>query len=165
MGKNALIVIDVQNYYINDHTNELPQKIFDFIKRNRFDFILFTQFVNRKDSNLIKVFNWDKMMSSPDIDIHKIFDKYIEKNNVFRKSTYSIFKSKKFTEFLKKNKITDLFFCGLDTDACILASAYEGFDLDYSVKVLENLTLSHCGTAFEGAAMKIINKNLQKRLR
>ena len=162
MGKSVLIVIDVQNYYINKHTDELPQKIADFIEKNKFDFILFTQFVNNKDTNLVKIFNWYKMMSPPDIDIHKILEKYVNKNNVFKKSTYSIFKQKKFNEFLKKNRITDLFFCGFDTDACILASAYEGFDLGYNIKVLEKITLSHCGTPFEIVAMKIINKNLQK---
>jgi len=163
MEKNALIIIDMQNYYINKHTKSLPKKILKFTDKNKFDHILFTKFVNTKNSNFIKVFNWKKMMSSPEIDIHKTFSKLITKNNVFKKNTYSVFKSKELTKYLNSNNIKNIFLCGLDEDACILASAYEGFDLGYKINVLTDLTMSHCGKKFENAALKIINKNIQQK--
>ena len=37
MPKKALLVIDVQNYYINEHTKDIPQKIAEHIKTNKYD--------------------------------------------------------------------------------------------------------------------------------
>ena len=160
--KSALLVIDVQNYYINKHTQDIPKKIENFIGKSDFDFVLFTQFVNHKSSNVYKVFQWGKMMSSPDIDISDNLIRFTNKNNVFQKDTYSTFKSKVFRSFIEKNNIEKFMLCGFDTDACIMATAYEGFDLGYSITVLDELTKSHSGNDYSKSALRIINKNIQK---
>ncbi|MBI4440325.1 cysteine hydrolase [Candidatus Woesearchaeota archaeon] len=162
MAKNALIVIDVQNYFVNDNTKILPQKIAEFIDGSDFDFVLFAKFVNKEDSNLFKILDWRECTSSPYIDIHPTLSKFVNKNNVFEKSTYSIFKSKKFTKFLQNNNITKLFLCGIDTDACVLASAYDGFDIGYDIKILKDLCLSHYGEKLNNSALNIIETHLQK---
>lgn len=160
MTKNALIVIDVQNYFVNDNTKILPQKIAKFIKNNKFDFVLFTKFVNKEGSNFFKKLNWKKCTGSPDTDIHSALVKFVNKNNVFEKSTYSIFKCEKLAKFLKNNKITKLFLCGIDTDGCVLSSAYDGFDIGYDIEIFKNLCLSHCGEKLNNSALNIIEKNL-----
>ena len=162
MTKNALIVIDVQNYFVNENTKILPQKITKFIKNNKFDFVLFTKFVNKEDSNFFKILDWKKCTDSPDVDIHSALVKFVDKNNVFEKSSYSIFKCEKLAKFLKKNKITKLFLCGIDTDACILASAYDAFVLGYDIEILKELCFSHYGKKLNNSALNIIEKNLQK---
>ncbi len=91
MAKNALIVIDVQNYYVNAHTKDLPEKIAQFIDSNKFDFVLFTKFINKKNSQFFKKLYWKKCTQSPDIDIHQELSRFVNKDNVFEKSTYSIF--------------------------------------------------------------------------
>ncbi|KKQ34360.1 MAG: Isochorismatase hydrolase family protein [Microgenomates group bacterium GW2011_GWA2_37_6] len=73
-----------------------------------------------------------------------------------------MFKAPGFTVFLKKHNISRLFLCGIDTDSCVLASAYDAFDLGYEVKVIKNLCKSHSGDDFDNAAMKIIDKSIQK---
>ncbi|MDQ5938921.1 MAG: hypothetical protein QG603_523 [Patescibacteria group bacterium] len=160
-NKKALVVIDVQNYYINDKTKELPRKISQYIKDNKFDYLIFTKFVNNAESNLYQKLNWRKMISSPDIDICEELTPFIKEGNVFEKNTYSIFKSKSFVDFVDKNNINNLTFCGLDTDACILASMYEGFDLGYDIKIIEELCMCSSGDIFHDSALKIINRNLQ----
>jgi len=164
MEKCALVVVDVQNYFINEHTSNIPQKISNFISEhgNEFNFILFTKFVNRENSNFVKLMNWRECMSSPDIDISPELSRFIEKSNVFIKNSYSAFKSKKFSEFLKKNEIRKIFLCGVDIDACILATAFDAFDLGYDVKILKNLCGSHYGKKFHESALQIINKNIFK---
>lgn len=87
--RRALIVIDVQNHYINDGTKDLPEKIAQFIESKSFDFVLFTRFVNNDNSSLSRYLNWKKMQSSPDIDLHKAIVKYVKPKYVFEKSTYS----------------------------------------------------------------------------
>ena len=161
MTKKALLIIDVQNYYINDHTKDVPKKIENYIKNSTFDFILFAKFVNHPDSNVWKTFNWKEMRSSPDTDICKNLLPYTKKDTVFKKSTYSIFKSPKFLEFITKHGIIDFTLCGLDTDACVLASAYEAFDSGYKVAINNKLTASHRGESFTKCGLNIINNNIQ----
>ena len=161
-NKNALIVIDVQNYFVNEHTKNIPSRIASFIQKNKFDFIVFTKFVNHKNSNFFKLLNWKKCLRSPDTDIHPILEKFVNKSNVFEKAYYSVFKSNKLVKFLKKNNINNIFLCGIDIDACVLASAFDGFDSGYKIHILKDLSLSHSGKKLDTAALKIIKKNLGK---
>ena len=161
--KSALIVIDVQNYFVNEETKGLPRKIANFIEKNKFDFVLFTQFVNKDDSNFVKLLDWKKCFSSPDIDIHKTLRRFTTSENTFKKTAYSIFKGEGFIDFLKKNNITKLFLCGIDTDSCVLASASDAFDLGYQVEVVKRLCQSHSGEEYNSAAVRIINKSIQKK--
>jgi nicotinamidase-related amidase len=157
----ALVVIDVQNYYINKDTDTLPDRIADHIKNNAYDHVLFTRFVNDENSSLSKILDWHKMQSSPDIDIHRSLSPIANSENTFDKNTYSIFKSSRFIDFLKSKDIDELILCGLDTDACILASQYDGFDMGYRVTVIVNLCACHSGASYHNAAVSILNKNLQ----
>ena len=100
-------------------------------------------------------------MTSPDTDICDNLFQFVQKNTIFQKDTYSAFKSKQFRDYLKKNSITELTLCGFDTDACILATAYEGFDLGYTIHILNELTASHSGEDYRKFGLGIINKNLQ----
>ncbi len=158
----ALVIIDVQNYFVNDKTEALPTRIANFIGTSRFDYVLFTQFVNNENSNFIKLLDWRKCFLSPDIDIHPTLAKFTTQENTFRKTAYSIFKSDGFTGFLKKHDISKLLLCGIDTDSCVLASSYDAFDLGYEIKVIKNLCQSHSGEDYNNAAIKIIDKNIQK---
>ncbi len=160
--KSLLVVIDVQNYFVNEETKYLPAKITEHIRRNKYNFVVFTKFVNKKGSNWFKLLNWNKMTSPPETDIHLSLRNFVKDTNVFEKSTYSIFKNQKFLDFLKKNNITKIYLCGLDIDSCVLASAFEAFDLGYEVKVLEDISYSHYGEDFHKSGIKIIEKDIQK---
>lgn len=162
MMKIALVVIDVQNYFVTERVKNLPKKIAEYIDkyRNRFDYVMFTKFVNNQNSYFFK-YGWHECMSSPDTDIHSDLVNFAEKYRVFEKISYSIFKAKGFTEFLKQHKITKLLLCGLDTDACVLASAFDAFDLGYEINVLTDLCESHSTKELHTIALRIITKNIQ----
>ena len=100
--KTALIVIDVQKYFVNDETKDLPNKICKYIEGNKYDYILFTQFVNNNNSNFVKLLNWRKCFSSPETDMHDTLKKFVTTENLFKKSTYSIFKADGLSDYLKK---------------------------------------------------------------
>lgn len=159
--EKALIVIDVQNYFVNEYTAELPLKIYHHLKKHSWPHLLFTKMVNRPDSLFVKRLGWKKCFGPPDTDIHKILLPFAKQKTVFEKKTYSIFKCDPLLQFLQKNKIQKIQLCGMDTDACILASVYDGFDLGYEVTILSELTASHYGEVFKEAALRIIKKNLE----
>ena len=125
MSRTALIILDLQNCFITDKTKSLPQKIRDHIESQKYDFIIFSKFINSESSNFVKRLNWNKCKISPETDIVSELSEISAKNHIFEKNTYSIFKSKEFVDFLSQNKISKLGFCGLDLDACVLASAFQ----------------------------------------
>jgi len=159
--QTTLVVIDLQNYYINENTKDLPEKIVSHIENTHYDHVLFTKFINTDDSSLSKFLNWRKMQLPPDTDLYNGVIKFVTSERVFIKNTYSIFKVKSFIDYINLHKISDVYLCGLDTDACILASQYDGFDLGYRVKVLVDLCRCHSGEKFHNSALSIIEKNLQ----
>ena len=64
----TLIIIDVQKGFINDHNKQMVENIENLLKREKFNNIIATQFVNNKNSQYIKSLNWNAMFTSPEID-------------------------------------------------------------------------------------------------
>jgi nicotinamidase-related amidase len=161
----ALIIIDVQNYFINDTVKDLPGRIAEYLKNNKgkYDFIFFAQGINTPDSHFVKQLGWKGNMTAEQQAIHPALREFLTNTNTFTKTTYSIFKNEAFVNKIKEENITDITFCGVDADACVLASMFDAFDLGYTIHLLEDLTKSHYGEEFDKAAMMIMRKNLEKK--
>lgn len=86
------------------------------------------------------------MFWSPDIDIYLSLKSYANRNNTFDKNGYSIFKQKELLKLFKENNINNIYLCGLSSDACVLASAFEGFDLGFNIIILKELTATFHGS-------------------
>ncbi|HLC69047.1 MAG TPA: isochorismatase family cysteine hydrolase [Candidatus Bilamarchaeaceae archaeon] len=158
--KTALIVIDVQNYFMNEHTYFLPKKIAAHMDQTSYDVVAFTRFVNSSSSPFQKVFGWDKCIGSPDIDIVPELQPYAK--NVFEKNGFSVFRSSKLLSFLHQNAIQEVHLCGTDTEACVLSSAFDAFEAGFHVRILYDLCASTHGPAFHRAARSILERNLEK---
>lgn len=57
-NKKLLLIIDVQNNFINHNTKNIPLKIEKLIKKNKFDYIAYTKFINDINSRFYKVLNY-----------------------------------------------------------------------------------------------------------
>lgn len=160
----ALIVIDVQNHFAVEKAADLPAKIAKYIKESNYDYVLFTLFRNDPASNFHKILEWEKATKCPAIDIHPLLAPFTNKENTFEKLTYSAFKVPKFKRFLDKHNVTELDICGINIDGCVLATAYEAFDFDYKVRILEDLSsVASFRQDYEDAAKTIIARNLKKK--
>ncbi len=161
--KTALVIVDVQNYFISEDFRELPKKIAEYVRKEggKYDFVLFTQFVNKRGSNFTKLLGWDKCAFSPDIDIHAELEGFARKENTFQKSAFSAFKSEAFAEFLKKNSVEKITICGTDTECCVYATAMDAFDQGFGdVKVLIDLCGSSHGKSAHEVGVKLLKDNL-----
>lgn len=159
----ALIVIDVQRFFINRNTLEIPPKIADFIKQTSFDLLLFTKFVNIVDSPWFKA-GWKRMMTSSETDIVDELTNFSNSSNTFEKTAFSIFAVEEIREILQKNSIQKLFLCGLDTHACVYASALEAFSRGYKVHVIQDLCGASHGRQYHEQALNFITVNLGKNV-
>jgi len=157
----ALLIVDVQNYFINKNTQHIPGKIKKLIEDNHWPMIVFSQFVNSPESQFVKQLNFTGCMRPPYSEIVDDLKPWVKKDNVFTKNTFSIFTNPDFKNYLQKNKVDELVICGLDTDYCILADCFNAFDLGYKVSVVADC----CGSFTSGdvghvAALEIIKNNL-----
>ena len=66
---NLLLVIDLQENFINDNTKIVPNNIKQLIDSNIANHIIFTKFINDDSSNFYKVLNYKGCMSEKDRNI------------------------------------------------------------------------------------------------
>lgn len=158
---NALLVIDVQNFFMSDAPDDLPDKISRHIEGNNYGHILFTTFQNTDDSPFANLLKWSKCRSDEDAALPAALEHYAASDNVFVRNTYSAFKHPALHGYLQERGVTRLVLCGIDTDACVLATAYEAFDLGYHVKVEFDLSISSADLQEE--AKTIIRRNISSR--
>ncbi|MBU1036869.1 cysteine hydrolase [Patescibacteria group bacterium] len=159
--KQALLIVDVQNYFINKHTQHIPDNIKRLLEENHFSPICFSQFINSPQSQFVKQLNFTGCTKPPYSDIVDQLKPWLKKDNIFTKETYSVFTNIQFLNYLQKNKITDLTIVGLDTDFCVLADCFNAFDHGYKVTIIVDCCASFTsGSKGHLAALEIINKNL-----
>ncbi|MDB5186143.1 MAG: isochorismatase hydrolase family protein [Candidatus Saccharibacteria bacterium] len=91
----------------------------------------------------------------------KEFNPFVTGKNVFTRATYSGFNSTTLNDYLKSKNTQKVVLCGVDTDACVLATAFDAFDYGYFVDV--NFGLTYSGGDLEKEAQAIIKRSLIAR--
>lgn len=157
----ALVVIDVQKYFMDKNTIKIPDKITSYIKKNRdkFDQIVFFKFINNENTPFYRFYDWKDMMDPPGTDLCPEIEDI--KHKPFTKSTRSCLRNKDFHEFLRKNKIEELYLCGFNTEECVLATAHDAFDCGFKVFIIKDLCSSHYGKEAHENAMRIIKEQFE----
>lgn len=151
-----LLVIDVQDGYINNETKHIPGLIEKHINNFSYDLVIATRFINKADSLHKSELNMkDMTMLSPHA-------KLVEQINdladiVLMKSTYTSL-TPDVVKLLEKNKMKEVYIAGFNTDGSIMATALDLFDQGIKPKLLTNL----CGTV-NGEQENEVALNILKR--
>ncbi len=140
--KTALLIVDVQTYFLEGAPQNFSRRIADHITNNAYDLVAFTVFKNHDESNFVRTLNWNKCFSEEDSTLPKELQLYQNNENMFIRATYSGFETTHLDEYLKENEITKIIICGVDSEACVLATAFSAFDRGYAVEVNFDLTYS-----------------------
>ena len=136
--KSLLLVIDLQNEFINDNTRYLIKKRDKLIDSKKYDDVLFTRFIN--DSRWDNILEWDGCKDKESIEIpistrnYKVVDKsiYTSLNDEVR-------------DYIRNNNIDIIYLCGISTDCCVLKTALDMFEEGYNVKVLKDYSMCTVG--------------------
>ena len=127
-----LLIVDVQNGFINNNNSKIIPNIEKLVKSLDFDEIIVTKFINKPDSQYFKQLNWQEMTSSPDIDLaFKLQNE--ERVTIVEKTSYALPQQAVNSLF---DEGTEIYICGLDYDACVLAIGFQLFDLGFKVSFL-----------------------------
>lgn len=155
--KNMLLIIDLQNNFINENTKDIPDKIKHYIETNALDYVCFTKFINELDNNFYNKLNYIGCVEDEDREIVLNTDNY----KIFTKKTYTAL-TEELKEYIKINNINTIYLCGIDTDACVLKTALDLFDYNLDVKILKDLCMSHSGIDYHNYALKLLEKLIGK---
>lgn len=140
----CLVIIDMQKGFINKHTEHLPEKILNYIELKDFDYIIGTKYINNENTACYQFENWHKCMEGTEET--EIIDVLKNKIDItFDKSTYSCWNDE-FKQFIKDNNINELYFVGVNTACCVLASVFDAYNDLVSCYVVHDLCASTSGT-------------------
>ncbi len=158
----ALIVIDVQKYFLNEETQVVVKRIRDFLKDKSAEYtaVYFTIFKNDSTSPLWQISEWQSCTDSPDIDVCDEIKEFTNDHNLFYKNILSAYKVAEIKKGLKDNNISEVYLCGFDTDSCVLATVYDLFDEGIKPIVIERLTWSTSEEKLHKPTLQIIERNI-----
>lgn len=150
-----LIVIDVQNVFVNEKNKFIVNGIKSLIESDKFDKVIFTVFINNEKSSFVKYLNWNKAFRSEGTRI--VEDLRSFSDIIIERSTFSAFGAKEILNYISKED--EIYLCGLDTDACVLATAYEGIDIGFDIKVIDDLIFS-VNEEMHAIGMNVMRRNI-----
>ena len=149
-----IIVVDMQKGFITEKNSYLIEKINKYLKDNVFDNIIFTKCINDSKSTFNKILSWHNMTKQSE----QAFATDIPTNaQILTKNCYGL--STDHINLLKKLGITEIEVCGIDTDACCLAIAFNLFDNNIKPIILSTL----CASSAENEHMHNYAIDLMRR--
>ncbi len=161
MGKQALLIVDVQEGFRNEHTKAIPALVQEL--QYDYEYVFATQFINPgKGHQFVEWLEWERFMKgSKDV---KLAFKLRDGGKIIKKNTYNSCVDTNFLESLSSMEIDEVHICGIDTDICVLASAVGLFDNGrFKPVVLSKYCASHAGKDYHDAALKILRRYIGKK--
>jgi nicotinamidase-related amidase len=156
---SPLIVVDVQNGFLNDFTQHIPERIAHLIERNDFDPVLFTLFVNTPDSPYHAFLDWHACEAPPDTDLAKPLVRFADQDRVFTKPGLAGMPDE-LAERLRQMNAREVTLVGIDTDMCVLKVAMDAFDMGLKPVVLADCCASTAGLQAHFAGLAILSRNI-----
>ena len=141
---SLLLVIDMQEAFINENTQHLIEKVEKLIHSNHYDYVAFTKFINTPNSRYVRELNYDGCVGE-DKNLVISSDNY----PVFDKTIYSAVNDE-LKDYIKKNNINKIYLCGIDTECCVLKTAFDLFENGYDFYILKD----YCACMFEKSRHK-----------
>ncbi|MGB0384711.1 MAG: isochorismatase family cysteine hydrolase [Ardenticatenaceae bacterium] len=159
---NLLLVVDMQNGFVNNKTKHIVsgiETLIDYFAKQQLP-VAFTRFINRPEGPHVKWIGWSRFMAEPEINLIDNFRHTSE--HVFDKKGYTAF-TEEFEGFLRDRSINKIFLCGIATDGCILKTAVDSFERNIKPVVVKDACASHAGDEVHNAGLLLISRFIGKR--
>ena len=155
--KNLLVIVDMQNGFMNEHTKHLESDICRFIDANKdlFNGVVATQYVNNLNTPCSVFEGWtDCMDGTEDAELLPSIASRVDK--VFKKDVYSCWED--MCAYVKAHEIDKLYFVGVNTGCCVLHSAFDFYNHLIDCSVISDLCGSTSGIKSHEAALMILSE-------
>ena len=152
---NLLLVIDLQNEFINENTLSAEEEIKKLVNSDKYDRVLFTRFINDENNPTFKKLNYKGCINDKSKEI--CIDTY--ENKVFDKRTYSAY-NQELINYIQNNNIQNIYLCGIDIECCVLVTALNLFENNYNVFILKDYVYCMHGEQRKNNAIEILKGNI-----
>lgn len=160
-----LIVVDVQPGFINDFTHHIPQRIARLIKRDEYEPILFTRFINVPEGPYQQFLDWHSCADEPETKIVPELESWAKPEQVFSKIGLCGLPDD-LIAYVREQNYARVLLVGIDTDMCVLKIAMDFFDMGIEPIVLTDCCASTAGLQAHLAGLAVLSRNIgAKRLR
>ena len=161
--KKVLIVIDMQIGFINDNTLRVARHIGNLLEKGEYDAVIATKFTNVKGSSYDKLLNWQGMLESRDKELLPIVENYAD--CIISKCSYSCVNANFIQSMvaLCDGLPEDVSIVGVDTDACVLATAIDLFELGIRPVIIEDCVGSSGGDEYHDAGMLLLKRSIGEK--
>lgn len=158
--KTALLVVDMQNGFVNHNSEHIVPNIRRLLERGGWDKIVFTRFLNRPDSPYVQWIGWSRFMERPETDIIEPLQFFAK--TVIDKHGYSAFVPP-LAKILEQGRIERVVICGVATDGCVLKTAVDAFEREIEPVVIADACASHAGATIHDAALLLIPRFIGRK--
>lgn len=163
--RTALLVVDVQNGFINEFTKHIPDRIVTLIERDQHSPVLFTRFVNVDGSPFRRMLGWDECVEPPDTELAPEIVPFAVEERIFSKPGYAGVPDG-LAKHLQDAGYERIAVVGIDTDMCVLKVALDLFDLNIEPLVYVDCCASTAGLQAHLAGLAVLARNIgAERLR
>lgn len=155
----ALLVVDVQNGFLNPFTRHIPERIARLIGRGEYDPVLFTRFINAPDSPYGRFLNWRALCDPEDTAIAPALAHLVEPQLAFAKPGFAGM-PEDLAAYLRERRFEEVTLAGIDTDMCVLKIAMDVFDLGIRPIILVDCCASTAGLQSHLAGLAVLARNI-----
>jgi nicotinamidase-related amidase len=149
----VLIIVDVQRGVVTPQSQHVVTPLENL--QYEFDHVIFTKFYNPDPSPFRKLLACDKMApNGPDTELALMPR---EEAVIISRPIYSCVTEAMLVR-LKTWGVREVFIAGIATEACILKSVIDLFELNIRTWVLEDMCASDKGAEFHDPAIKILGR-------
>lgn len=159
LSNPALVVVDVQNGFINHHSKHVVPAIASLITAltERWLPVVFTRYLNEPGSAFEKYFSWSRFMGSPDTDLASEIQPLAVGQPAVDKLGYTFFNDEG-TALVREHGWSDLVFCGIATESCVLKSAADAFEHGYGPWIVTDACASDAGPETHEAGLTVARR-------
>lgn len=159
--KPVLVVVDVQNGFITEHSKPVVPVIVDLVHRWQAASgdVVFTRYLNYADSPFERLIGWTEMADGgPETDLVADLVPFVSPHTpVINKYIYTLF-TPEGAQLVTERGWTDLYVCGIDTDICVLKTAVDAFEQNLTPWVIEDACASHSGPEAHNAGLLVTRR-------
>ncbi|WP_331724112.1 cysteine hydrolase (plasmid) [Streptomyces atratus] len=160
IGGAALIVVDMQNGFVNHHSRHAVPAVSDMVAQwSAADRpVIFTRYFNYHGSSYERFFQWHRLQEPPETDIvPALTQAAVHAHAVIDKTGYTLF-TPDATELIRRAGWTDLVFCGIATESCVLKSAADAFEHGYAPWIVTDASASDAGPDVHDAGLVVARR-------
>lgn len=160
IGSAALVVIDTQNGFVNRHSRHVVSAVADLVAQwyAAGRPVIFTRYFNYPDSPYERFFQWHRLQEPPETDIvSELAEAAAHAYRVIDKTGYTLF-TPEATDLIRQAGWTDLVFCGIATESCVLKSAADAFENGYAPWIITDACASDAGPDVHDAGLLVARR-------